>query len=60
MLLLTLLDHLGTSAFAVSGAVKAVRGEMDVFGLAVHGLVRRQWGRTTGATCTLDCGDGCA
>ena len=60
MVLLLVLDYLGTFAFAVSSALKAVRRGMDAFGLGAHGLVRRQWGRTMGATCTLDCGDGCA
>ena len=32
---IVLLDYLGTGAFAVSGALKGVRKEMDLFGVAV-------------------------
>ena len=46
MLLLTLLDYLGTFAFAISGALKAVRREMDVFGLIVLAVVTAIGGGT--------------
>jgi uncharacterized membrane protein YeiH len=46
MLLLTLLDYLGTLAFAISGALKAVRREMDVFGLIVLAVVTAIGGGT--------------
>lgn len=46
MLLLTLLDYLGTLAFAVSGALKAVRKEMDLFGLIVLAVVTAIGGGT--------------
>jgi uncharacterized membrane protein YeiH len=46
MLLLTLLDYLGTFAFAVSGALKAVRKEMDLFGLIVLAVVTAIGGGT--------------
>lgn len=46
MLLLLLLDYLGTAAFAVSGALKGVRKEMDVFGVTVLALVTAIGGGT--------------
>ena len=46
MLLLTLLDYLGTFAFAVSGALKAARRGMDVFGLIVLAVVTAIGGGT--------------
>jgi uncharacterized membrane protein YeiH len=46
MLLLTLLDYLGTFAFAISGALKAVRRDMDVFGLIVLAVVTAIGGGT--------------
>jgi len=46
MLLLTLLDTLGTFAFAVSGALKAVRRGMDLFGLTVLAVVTAIGGGT--------------
>lgn len=46
MLLLTVLDYLGTFAFAVSGALKAARRQMDVFGLIVLAVVTAIGGGT--------------
>lgn len=46
MLLLTALDYMGTLAFAISGALKAVRREMDVFGLIVLAVVTAIGGGT--------------
>lgn len=46
MPVLLLLDYLGTFAFAVSGALKAVRRQMDVFGLVVMGTVTAIGGGT--------------
>lgn len=46
MLLLTLLDYLGTFAFAVSGALKAARRGMDLFGLTVLAVVTAIGGGT--------------
>lgn len=46
MLLLTLLDYLGTFAFAVSGALKAARRQMDIFGLIVLAVVTAIGGGT--------------
>lgn len=46
MLALTLLDYLGTFAFAISGALKAVRKEMDLFGLIVLAVVTAIGGGT--------------
>lgn len=46
MLALLLLDYLGTLAFAISGALKAVRREMDLFGLIVLALVTAIGGGT--------------
>jgi uncharacterized membrane protein YeiH len=46
MLMLVLLDYLGTFAFAVSGALKAVRKHMDPFGLAVLAVVTAIGGGT--------------
>lgn len=46
MLLLTLLDYLGTFAFAVSGALKAARRQMDIFGLIVLATVTAIGGGT--------------
>ncbi len=40
------LDYLGTAAFAVSGALKGVRKEMDVFGVAVLATVTAIGGGT--------------
>jgi len=45
-MLLTLLDTLGTFAFAVSGALKAARRGMDVFGLVVLAVVTAIGGGT--------------
>lgn len=46
MLILTILDYLGTFAFAVSGALKAARRDMDVFGLSVLAVVTAIGGGT--------------
>jgi len=46
MLVLTVLDYLGTFAFAISGALKAVRREMDIFGLIVLAVVTAIGGGT--------------
>lgn len=46
MLALVLLDYLGTFAFAISGALKAVRKEMDLFGLIVLAVVTAIGGGT--------------
>jgi len=46
MLFLMLLDCLGTVAFAVSGALKGVRKNMDIFGVAVLALVTAIGGGT--------------
>lgn len=46
MLVLTILDYVGTFAFAISGALKAVRREMDLFGLVVLALVTAIGGGT--------------
>ena len=46
MLTLQLLDYLGTIAFAISGALKAVRKEMDVFGVIVLAIVTAIGGGT--------------
>lgn len=43
---LILLDYLGTFAFAISGALKAVRKEMDLFGLIVLAVVTAIGGGT--------------
>ncbi|MFW6162276.1 MAG: trimeric intracellular cation channel family protein [Planctomycetota bacterium] len=43
---ITLLDYLGTVAFAASGALKGVRKGMDVFGVAVLGLATAIGGGT--------------
>lgn len=43
---LLLLDYLGTMAFAVSGALKGVRGKMDIFGVVVLGAVTAIGGGT--------------
>ncbi len=40
------LDYLGTGAFAVSGALKGVRKEMDIFGVAVLATVTAIGGGT--------------
>lgn len=44
--MLTFLDYLGTFAFAVSGALKAARCKMDLFGLAVLAFVTAIGGGT--------------
>jgi uncharacterized membrane protein YeiH len=44
--MLTLLDYLGTFAFAVSGALKGVRKAMDLFGLTVLAVVTAIGGGT--------------
>ena len=36
---IVLLDYVGTGAFAVSGALKAVRKQIDLFGVAVLATV---------------------
>jgi len=41
-----ILDYVGTAAFAVSGALKGVRKEMDVFGVAVLATVTAIGGGT--------------
>ncbi len=46
MLLLLILDYLGTAAFAVSGALKGIRKHMDIFGVAVLALVTAIGGGT--------------
>ncbi len=46
MTTLQLLDYIGTFAFAVSGALKGVRKEMDVFGVAVLATVTAIGGGT--------------
>lgn len=46
MPLITLLDYVGTVAFAASGALKGVRKGMDVFGVAVLGLATAIGGGT--------------
>jgi uncharacterized membrane protein YeiH len=46
MLILLLLDYLGTFAFAISGALKAARKGMDLFGLAVLAIVTAIGGGT--------------
>lgn len=46
MLLLLLLDYMGTFAFAVSGALKAARRGMDIFGLIVLAVVTAIGGGT--------------
>lgn len=46
MLTLLLFDYLGTFAFAVSGALKAVRKGMDLFGLLVLAVVTAIGGGT--------------
>lgn len=46
MLLLLSLDYLGTVAFAVSGALKGVRRDMDIFGVTVLALVTAIGGGT--------------
>jgi len=43
---IVLLDYLGTGAFAVSGALKGVRKEMDLFGVAVLATVTAIGGGT--------------
>lgn len=44
--MLLLLDYLGTFAFAISGALKAARKEMDLFGLTVLAIVTAIGGGT--------------
>lgn len=46
MTLLYLLDIVGTAAFAVSGALAAIRREMDLFGVVVLGTVTAIGGGT--------------
>ncbi|MEN6302734.1 MAG: trimeric intracellular cation channel family protein [Armatimonadia bacterium] len=46
MIALIVLDYLGTLAFAISGALKAVRREMDLFGLIVLAVVTAIGGGT--------------
>jgi len=46
MLTIQILDYLGTAAFAVSGALKGVRKEMDIFGVAVLATVTAIGGGT--------------
>lgn len=46
LLLLLLLDYMGTFAFAVSGALKAARRGMDIFGLIVLAVVTAIGGGT--------------
>lgn len=46
MLTLQLLDYLGTMAFAASGALKAVRKEMDIFGVTTLAIVTAIGGGT--------------
>lgn len=46
MTLLYALDLLGTAAFAASGALAAIRREMDIFGVLVLGLVTATGGGT--------------
>jgi len=46
MLLLLLLDYLGTIAFAASGALKGVRKGMDIFGVMVLAIVTAIGGGT--------------
>lgn len=46
MIALLVLDYLGTFAFAISGALKAVRREMDLFGLIVLAVVTAIGGGT--------------
>jgi len=43
---IVVLDYLGTGAFAVSGALKGVRKEMDLFGVAVLAMVTAIGGGT--------------
>jgi len=45
-MLLLILDYLGTFAFAVSGALKAARKQMDLFGLIVLAVVTAIGGGT--------------
>ncbi|MCE5217859.1 trimeric intracellular cation channel family protein [bacterium] len=45
-MILQLLDYLGTTAFAVSGALKGVRKGLDAFGIAVLALVTAIGGGT--------------
>ena len=47
MLLLLMLDYLGTFAFAASGALKGARKRMDIFGMAVLAVVTAIGGGTT-------------
>ncbi len=46
MLSLLLFDYLGTFAFAISGALKAARKDMDLFGLVVLAIVTAIGGGT--------------
>ena len=46
LLALTTLDFLGTIAFAMTGALKAVRGRMDIFGVMVLALATAIGGGT--------------
>lgn len=46
MLTIQFLDYLGTAAFAVSGALKGVRKEMDIFGVTVLATVTAIGGGT--------------
>jgi uncharacterized membrane protein YeiH len=46
MMILQILDYVGTMAFAVSGALKGVRKELDIFGVVVLAVVTAIGGGT--------------
>ncbi len=47
--MLFVLDLIGTAAFALSGAMTAVRKQMDILGVMILGMVTAVGGRRSGS-----------